>query len=69
VATVSALVEYALDWLRRDHPRFRFVAERDVVWALQRRLHDEAGGRPATGLRSAPGAALGRRLQTLADAG
>ena len=36
--TATELFEEALKWLRRNYVRFRFFAERDVVWTVQVRL-------------------------------
>jgi len=36
--TATELFEETLRWLRRNYVRFRFFAERDVVWTVQVRL-------------------------------
>jgi len=36
--TATELFEEALEWLRRNYVRFRFFAERDIVWTVQVRL-------------------------------
>ena len=38
LSTAESLFEDALDWLRAYYGRYRFFAERDIVWTLQLRL-------------------------------
>ena len=36
--TPTELFENAMDWLRRHYEEYRFFAERDVVWTVQKRI-------------------------------
>ena len=45
--TPPELFENAMDWLREHYGEYRFFAERDVVWTVQKRIMEEI---QATGL-------------------